>query len=158
MHSTLCKSCSKIEGFLRAWSMLNASSRFASCHFCKVSRMWTSFKMMSWCMELQRIKTKKRMLAVKSRQREKNLTINERKFNSKPVLCANFFDYSVSKEGIAPNPIHVRIRNAKPPSNVKQLKSFLGLASFYGRMIPNFAAKMLSFTGIWKDNVGWEKE
>ena len=58
----------------------------------------------------------KRMLAVKSRLREKNFTINEKKSNSKPVSSKIFLGYSVSKEGIAPNPNHVeKIKNAKPP-------------------------------------------
>ena len=49
----------------------------------------------------------KRMLAVKSRLREKNFTINEKKSNSKPVSSVSFLGYSVSKEGIAPDPKHV---------------------------------------------------
>ena len=43
------------------------------------------------------------MLAVKSRLREKNFTINEKKSNSKPVSSVSFLGYSVSKEGIAPD-------------------------------------------------------
>ena len=86
----------------------------------------------------------KRMLAVKSRLREKIFTINEKKSNSKPVSSVSFLGYSVSKEGIAPDPKHVeKIKNAKPPSNMKQLESFVGLANFYGRMIPDFATKVL---------------
>ena len=73
----------------------------------------------------------KRMLAVKSRLREKDFTINEKKSNSKPVSSVSFLGYSVSKEGIAPDPKHVeKIKNAKPPSNMKQLESFVGLAIF----------------------------
>ena len=49
----------------------------------------------------------KRMLAVKSRLREKNFTIDENKTNSKPVSIVSFLGYSVSKEGIAPDPKHV---------------------------------------------------
>ena len=94
----------------------------------------------------------KRMLAVKSRQREKNFTINEKKSNSKPVSSVSFLGYSVSKEGIAPNPKHVeKIKNAKPPSNMKQLESFVGLANFYVRMIPDFATKMLPLNEIRKE-------
>ena len=49
----------------------------------------------------------KRLLAVKSRLREKNFTINEKKLNSKPVDSVRFFGYSFSKEVIAPDPKHV---------------------------------------------------
>ena len=86
----------------------------------------------------------KRMLAVKSRLREKNFTTNEKKSNSKSVSSLSFLGYSVSKEGIAPDPKHVeKIKNEEPPSNMKQLESFVGLANFSGRMIPDFATKML---------------
>ena len=49
----------------------------------------------------------KRMLAVKSRPQEKNVLNNEKKFNSKQVSSVSFLGYSVSKEGIAPDPKHV---------------------------------------------------
>ena len=100
----------------------------------------------------------KRMVAVKSRLREKNFTINEKKSNSKPVSSVSFLGYSVSKEGIAPDPKHVeKIKNAKPPSNMRQLESFVGLANFYGRMIPDFATKMLPLNEIRKE-FRWDKE
>ena len=49
----------------------------------------------------------KRMLAVKSRLREKNFIINEKKSISKQVDSVSFLRYSISKEGIAPDPKHV---------------------------------------------------
>ena len=101
----------------------------------------------------------KRMLAVRSRLNEKDFTINENKSNSKPVSSESFLDYSVSKEGIAPNPKHVqKIKNAKPPSKMKQLESFVGLASFYGCLIPDFATKMLPLNNIRKEEFRWENE
>ena len=101
----------------------------------------------------------KRMLAVKIQLREKNFTINEKKSNSKPVSRVSFLRYSVSKEGIAPNLNYVeKIENAKPPSNMKQLESLVGLANFYGRMIPDFATKMLPLNKIQKEEFRWEKE
>ena len=101
----------------------------------------------------------KRMLAAKSRLREKSFTINEKKSNSKPVSSVSFLGYSVSKEGIAPDAKHVeKTKNAKPPSNMKQLESFVGLAIFYGRMIPDFATKMLSLNENRKEEFRWDKE
>ena len=86
----------------------------------------------------------KRMLAVKSRLREKNFTINEKKSNSKPVNSISFLGYSISKEGIAPDSKYVeKIKIAKAPTNNKQLESLIALANFYGRLIPDFATQML---------------
>ena len=94
----------------------------------------------------------KRKLAVISQLREKDFTINEKKSNSKPVSSINFHGYSVSKEKIAPDPKLVeKIKNAKPPSNMKQHESFVGLADFHGRMIPDFATKMLPLNEIRKE-------
>ena len=102
---------------------------------------------------------KKRMLAVKRRLREKNFTINEKKSDSKPVSSVSFLGYSVSKEGIEPDSKNVeKIKNAEPPSNMKQLESFVGLANFHGRMIPDFATKMLPLNEIQKGEIRWEKE
>ena len=101
----------------------------------------------------------KRMLAIKSRLRDQNFTIDEKKSNSKPVSGVSFLGYCVSKEGIAPDPKLVeKIKNAKPPSNMKQLESFVGLASFYGRMIPDFATKMLTLNEIRNEEFRWENE
>ena len=69
----------------------------------------------------------KRMLAVKSRLREKNFTINDKKSNSKPVDSVSFLGYSISKEGIAPNPKRVeKIKNAKAPITKNNPNHLLG--------------------------------
>ena len=100
----------------------------------------------------------KRMLAVKSRLREKNFNINEKKSNSKPVDSVSFLGYSISKEGIAPDPKHVeKMKNAKAPTINKQLESFVGLANFYGRMIPDFARKMLPLNNMKNSDFSWGK-
>ena len=100
----------------------------------------------------------KRMLAVKNRLREKNFTINEKKSNSKSVDTDSFLGYSISKEGIAPDPKHnEKIKNAKAPTNNKQLESFVGLANFYGRMIPDSATKMLPLNNGRNSNFSWGK-
>ena len=89
---------------------------------------------------------------------KKIFTISEEKSNSKPVSSVNFLDYSASKEGIAHEPKHVeKIKNAKPPSNMKKLESFVGLANFYGQMIPDFATIRLPLNEIRKGELSWEK-
>ena len=100
----------------------------------------------------------KRVLAVKSRLREKSFTINEKKSNSKPVDSVSFLGYSISKEGIAPDPKHVeKIKNATAPTNNKQLESFVGLANFYRRMIPDFGTKMLLLNNMRNSDFSWGK-
>ena len=101
----------------------------------------------------------KRMLAVKSRLREKNFTINKKKSNSNPVDSVSFLGYSISKEGIAPDPNYVEKikKNAKAPTNNKKIESFLGLANFYGRMIPDFATKMLPLNSMKNSDFSWGK-
>ena len=99
------------------------------------------------------------MLATKSWLREKNFIINEKKSNSKPVSSVSFLGYSVFKEGIAPDPIYdEKIKNAKLPPNMTQLQSFVGLANFYVRMIPDFATKMLPLSEIWEEKFRWERK
>ena len=98
------------------------------------------------------------MLAVRSRLREKHFTINEKKSNSKPVDSVSFLGYSISKEGIARDPKHIeKIKNAKAPTNNKQLESFAGLANFYGRIIPDFATKMLPLNNMRNSDLSWGK-
>ena len=41
---------------------------------------------------------------------------------------------------------------------MKQLESFVGLANFYGRMIPDLVTKMQPLSEIRKEEVKWEKE
>ena len=41
---------------------------------------------------------------------------------------------------------------------MKPLESFVCLANFYGRMIPDFATKMLYLNEIWKEQFRWENE
>ena len=100
----------------------------------------------------------KRRLAVKSRLREKNFTIDEKKSNSKPVDSASFLGYSISKEGIAPDLKHVEeIKNAKASTNNIQHGSFVGLTIFYGRMVPDFATKMLPLNNMRNSDFSWDK-
>ena len=100
----------------------------------------------------------KRLIAVRGRLREKNVSIYEKKSNSKPVDSVIFLRYSNSNEGKAPDPKHVeKIKYSKAPTNSKQLQSFVGLANFFGKMILDFATKMLPLNNMRNSNFSWAK-
>ena len=47
------------------------------------------------------------------------------------------------------------IKNAPSPSNVNQLKSYLGLLSYYGRFIPNMTSTLFPLYRLLKKDVRW---
>ena len=76
---------------------------------------------------------------VLERLQDFNLKIKPKKsffFQSKVL----FLGHTLSKEGISPNPEKVqKVKDWPVPSNVKEVHSFLGLASYYRRFILQFA-------------------
>lgn len=72
--------------------------------------------------------------------------LNEHKLKVKPSKChflkqsINYLGYVISSEGIGMDPKKTTaIREFVTPKNEKQLKSFLGLAGFYRKYVPNFS-------------------
>jgi hypothetical protein len=58
-----------------------------------------------------------------------------------------YLGYIASKDGIRASPDKTKaVKNFPVPKNVKEVRSYLGLASFYRRLVPKFAqiAKPLS--------------
>jgi hypothetical protein len=72
-----------------------------------------------------------------------------------------YLGHVVSKEGIMPDPDKVKvIKDLAPPANVRSVRSFLGMASFYRRYIRNFAAIAKPLTELTKKNAefSWNEE
>ena len=81
----------------------------------------------------------KNLLAVLNRLRERGLTLNASKCQFRlPKLT--FFGHDLSRNGVAPSEEKVAaVQNAKPPQNVAEVRSFLGLVQYSAKFLPNFA-------------------
>ncbi len=88
---------------------------------------------------------------------EVNLTLSKKKceFNKKSIT---FFGFVFSGQGISPDPKKVEaIQNAKSPTTTSGVRSFLGMAMYCAKFIPNFSdiseplrelTKMPHFSGV----------
>ena len=67
-----------------------------------------------------------------------------------------YLGFDVSGDGVQPSPEKVRTVVEWPrPQGVKDVRSFLGLASFYRRFIRNFSYKARPLTDLTKDGILW---
>lgn len=65
-----------------------------------------------------------------------------------------FLGHVISEKGLLPNPDKVStIVNAKPPGNVTELKSYLGLLNYYNRFLPNLSSKLCNLYALLRNNV-----
>jgi hypothetical protein len=63
----------------------------------------------------------------------------------------SFLGHMISSEGIAMDPSKVcDVLDWEPPKSVHQVQSFLGLAGYYRRFIPNFSKISKSITELLK--------
>jgi hypothetical protein len=74
---------------------------------------------------------------------------------------APFLGHMISREGITVDPSKVRdVLDWKPPKSVHQVRSFLGLAGYYRRFIPNFSKISKPITELLKKGTKyvWSKD
>ena len=68
-----------------------------------------------------------------------------------------YLGFDVSADGIQPSPEKVKAIVEWPqPQSVRDVRSFLGLASFYRRFIKQFSRKARPLTDLTRDNVMWQ--
>jgi hypothetical protein len=65
-----------------------------------------------------------------------------------------FLGHTISKDGISVDPSKVQeVMDWKPPTSVHQIRSFLGLAGYYHRFIPDFSQIAKPMTELLKKGV-----
>ena len=68
----------------------------------------------------------------------------------------HYLGHTVSRKGIQPTQEKIRaIRDAPAPSNVHQLKSFLGLINFYAKFLPNLSTLLAPLHCLLQKNRSW---
>jgi hypothetical protein len=68
-----------------------------------------------------------------------------------------FLGHTISQDGIAVDPEKVQeVMDWKPPTTVRQIQSFLGLAGYYRRFIPDFSRIAKPMTKLLKKGVKFD--
>ena len=90
-------------------------------------------------------------------------TLRENQLFAKLSKCdfwlkeASFLGHIVSAEGIRVDPVKIEaIVNWKPPRNVTEVRSFLGLAGYYRRFVQGFSVIASSLTKLLRKGVKFE--
>ena len=103
---------------------------------------------------------KKNYNAIVERLKGRGFTINEEKC-TQFSRSLTFLGYEISEEGIKPDPKHVqKLRDMLPPNSKKEVEQFVGLVTYFGRMIPKYAEKLKPINALRAKNVqfNWTPE
>ena len=67
-----------------------------------------------------------------------------------------YLGHKISSRGLQPSEEKVKaMKEAPRPTNLSQLKSFLGLANYYGRFLPNLSTTLAPLYQLLKKNTTW---
>ena len=97
-----------------------------------------------------------RLLTVLRRLDKTGMRLKHEKweFNQPQV---QYLGHIISEQGISPSETKVQaIRDAPVPTNVTELKAFLGLLDYYGRFLPNLSATLHSLYALLGNNRPWK--
>ena len=90
------------------------------------------------------------------RLRDANVKLNPKKC-SFVKQRVEYLGHVVTPEGISPNPDKVRVVQEFPtPTNLKELRSFLGLANYYRRFVRGFSNIANPLNALTKKNVPFD--
>ena len=97
-----------------------------------------------------------RLRKVLERMKENGLKINKSKCQFK-VPSVEYLGFIIDEKGIHKTKEKIKaVTEAKVPTNVKELQSFLGLVTFYGRFIKDLATMAHPLYELLKKDVPWE--
>ena len=69
----------------------------------------------------------------------------------------NYLGHTISSEGLQPTKEKVRaITDAPTPTNVAQLRSFLGLVNYYGKFLPQLATTLAPLYSLLRKTNKWQ--
>ena len=70
------------------------------------------------------------------------------------VVCLG---HKLSRNGVSPDPANIaKIKSWKPPTNVKQLRTFLGLTGYYRQFVKNYSGIAGCLTDLTRDGAKWK--
>ena len=82
------------------------------------------------------------------------------KFNIKKCVFGStnvtYLGFQITEEGVAPAKDKViAVQQFTPPSNLKEVRAFIGFCNYFRRMVPNFSRMAAPLIGLTKKNSGW---
>ena len=68
----------------------------------------------------------------------------------------NYLGHVVSSTGVAPDPVKIeKMKNMAPPTNISEVRTFLGMTGYYRRFIPQYAGIAAHLTELLKKDVAF---